>query len=178
MKPKPLSALNHFTVPVAISSSPLSQHATTRPRRTDREPIVPSPGTEPYPGHASSAAPAAAPPGRVRSLIAQVAGHLLSQPTRAPPWLPGTTAHRDPATRPPSLIPGLQISSRMVTKPACACAPEPPFWRRSLPSGVADRDVQIWVIWTRPPAWSASRQTLGRADVTDVLARPFSSPPS
>jgi len=52
------------------------------------------------------------------------------------------------------------------------------FWRRSLPSGVADRDVQIWVICTRPPAWSASRQTLGRADVTDVLARPFSSPPS
>src|SRR5258708_33693118 len=36
MKPKPLSALNHFTVPVAISSSPLSAmpHATSphRPR--------------------------------------------------------------------------------------------------------------------------------------------------
>jgi hypothetical protein len=33
MKPKPLSALNPFTVRVAISSSPLSQHATTRPRQ-------------------------------------------------------------------------------------------------------------------------------------------------
>src|ERR1700722_12479771 len=42
MKPKPLSALNHFTVPVAICSCPLST-VPTRPRRVDRELTGPSP---------------------------------------------------------------------------------------------------------------------------------------
>jgi hypothetical protein len=35
-----LSALNHFTVPVAISSIPFIRCATTRPRRADREPTL------------------------------------------------------------------------------------------------------------------------------------------
>src|ERR1700734_2333367 len=41
MKPKPLSALNHFTVPVAICSCPLSA-VPTRPRRVVRELTGPS----------------------------------------------------------------------------------------------------------------------------------------
>jgi aldo/keto reductase family protein len=51
MKPKPLSALNHFTVPVAISSS-FIRRATTRPRRADREPTGPGlQNLTPAPGH-------------------------------------------------------------------------------------------------------------------------------
>src|SRR5260221_6498674 len=51
MKPKPLSALNHFTVPVAMCSSPLS----VMPRRDLAAPtaslpvLAPEPG--PGPGH-------------------------------------------------------------------------------------------------------------------------------
>jgi hypothetical protein len=41
--------LNHFTVPVAISSNPFFRRATTRPRRADREPTCPGSGTEPLP---------------------------------------------------------------------------------------------------------------------------------
>jgi hypothetical protein len=42
MKPKPLSALNHFTVPVAINPRPLSVcHDATY--RADREPTGPAP---------------------------------------------------------------------------------------------------------------------------------------
>src|SRR5260370_2500516 len=51
MKPKPLSALNHFTVPVAISSSPLSvmlRRDLAAP--TGRLPR-PGSGTGPCPGH-------------------------------------------------------------------------------------------------------------------------------
>src|SRR5258706_11802884 len=71
MKPKPLSALNHFTVPVAICSSPLS--ATTRPRRADREPTAARAGTGPlapvmtFSQHQPSAVRANALPGHPRA---------------------------------------------------------------------------------------------------------------
>ena len=47
----------------------------------------------------------------------------------------------------------------------------PPFWRMSLPPGVADRGMQIWVICAFSPVWQAV-PTFGRADERMVQVAP------
>jgi len=48
---------------------------------------------------------------------------------------------------------------------------EPPFWRGSLPSGVADGDAQIGVICARMPRGRQAQLTLGRADERPRITR-------